>query len=63
MYYSKQRWNHEKCRFKYKELDDWISCKKGYKTNFWTCNCECDKSYKIGEYLNIKIAHEKTSFW
>ena len=34
MYYSKQRWNREKCRFKYKELDDWISCKKGYKTNF-----------------------------
>ena len=65
MYYSKQKWNHDKCRFKCKELDDFISCKKGYKTNFRTCNCECDKAYKIGEYLNIKKAFfkndEKTS--
>ena len=64
MYYSKQ-WNHDKCRFKCKELDDLISCKKGCKTNFRTCNCECDEAYKIGKYLNIKKgflkSDEKTS--
>ena len=65
MYYSKQKRNHDKCRFKCKELDDLISCKKGCKTNFRTCNCECDEAYKIGKYLNIKKgflkSDEKTS--
>ena len=28
MYYSKQKWNHDKCQFKCKELYDLISCKK-----------------------------------
>ena len=47
---SKQRWNEDKCRCKYKELIDKGVCDKGFIFN--SSNCECDKSCSTGEYLD-----------
>ena len=46
---SKQRWNEDKCRCECNELIDKGTCNKGY---VWNCECECDKSCSIGEYLD-----------
>ena len=51
---SKQKWNHDDCRCECRELDHWISCKKGFKWNPSTYDCECDKARKISEYLDTK---------
>ena len=40
--------------FKCKELDDWSSYKDGSMWNPSTCDCECNKAYKVDEYLDIK---------
>ena len=37
-----------------KELDDRSSCKDDYMWNPSTCGYECDKSFKVDEYLDIK---------
>ena len=50
---SKQKWSHNECRCKCKERDDWSSCKDDYTLNPSTCDCECNKTCKIGEYLDI----------
>ena len=55
---SKQKWNHNKCWCKHKELDDW-----SYMCNPSTCDCECNKACKIGEYLNIKNCPCKKRFF
>ena len=39
---------------KYKELIDKIVCNRGYIWNPINCECECDKSCDIGEYLDHK---------
>ena len=49
---SKQRWNKDKYRCGCKELIDKGVCDKGYFFNPSNCNCECDKSCGIGEYLD-----------
>ena len=49
---SKQRQNKDKCRCKYKELIDKGVCDKGFTWNPSNCECECDKSCSIGEYLD-----------
>ena len=49
---SKQRWNEDKCRCEYKELIDKDICDKGYVWNPTNCECECDKSCNINEYLD-----------
>ena len=50
---DKQRWNNDKCRCEYKELigkyDD------GFIWNPSICECECDKSCGVGEYLLCKL--------
>ena len=51
---SKQRWNEDKCRSQCKELIDEGVCNKGFIFNPSNCECECDKSYNIGEYLDNK---------
>ena len=51
---SNQKWNHDQCWCKCKQLDDWSSCKDVYMWNPRTCDCECNKACKIDEYLNIK---------
>ena len=50
---NKQRWNDDdKCRFECKELIDKGLCDKGFIWNPNNCECECNKSCDIGEYLD-----------
>ena len=51
---NKQRWNDDKCRYEYKELIGKGTCDKGFIWNPSNCECECDKSCYIGEYLDYK---------
>ena len=48
---NKQRLNNDKCRHEYKELIDKGMYDKGFIGNPSNCECECDKSCDIGEYL------------
>ena len=59
---AKQKWSHDKCQCECKELVNWSSCKNDYMMNLSTCNCECDKACKIGEYLDIKNCSCKKIF-
>ena len=43
-----------KCRCECKELIDKGVCDKGYAWNPSNCECECDKSYDVGEYLDYE---------
>ena len=45
-----QKWNHDGCWREYKESDDSSSCKDDYNG---MCDCECNKVFKIYEYLDI----------
>ena len=46
---------NKKCRCECREeLIDKQSCDKGFIWNPSNCNCECNKSYDIGEYLDYK---------
>ena len=36
-----------------KELDNWSSCEQDYMWNLSTCDCECNKAWKINEYLDV----------
>ena len=58
---SKQKLNRDECWCEFKELNDWGSCEKGYMWNPSTCDCECNKAYKIDEYLDIKNCSCKKS--
>ena len=49
---SKQRWNEDKCRCESKELIDKDVCGKYFIWNPSNCECKCDKSCDIGEYLD-----------
>ena len=49
---SKQRWSKDKCRCECKELIDKGVSDKGYFFNPRNCECECDKSCNVGEYLD-----------
>ena len=49
---NKQRSNDDKCRCECKELIDKGVCNKGFIWNL--CECECDKSCDIGEYLGYE---------
>ena len=51
---NKQRWNKDKCRGECKELIDKRVCKKGFIWNPGNCECECDKTCDIGEYLDCE---------
>ena len=52
---SRQIWNKDKCRCKFKEdLINKIVYDKGYIWNPSNCACECDKSCGIGQYLDNK---------
>ena len=48
----KQRRNEDKSRCECKELIDKGECNKGFIWNPSSCECECDKSCSIGEYLD-----------
>ena len=47
-------WNNDKCRCKCKELIDKGVCDKAFIQNPSNCECECDKSCNISEYLDSK---------
>ena len=52
--YNKQRWNEDKCGCEYREeLSDKDRCDKGFIWNpsNYNCQCECNKSCDIREYL------------
>ena len=49
---NKQRWNDDKYRWKSKELIDKVVCDEEYIWNPSNCECECDKSCDVGEYLH-----------
>ena len=44
--------NEDKCRCEWNELIDKGSCDKGFIQNSSNCECECDKSCYVGEYLD-----------
>ena len=47
-------WNNDKCRCKRKELIDKGLCDKGFIYNPSNCECGCDKSCDVGEYLDYE---------
>ena len=51
---NKQRWNDNKCWWVCKELIDNGACDKGHTWNPSNCECECDKSCNVGEYLDYE---------
>ena len=52
---NKQHWNDNNCRcIECEELIDKGVCDKGFISNLSNCECECDKSCDVGEYLGYK---------
>ena len=51
---NKQHWNKYKCRFECKELIDKGSFDKRFISNLSNCECQCDKSCNVGEYLDYE---------
>ena len=51
---NKKRWNNDKCRCESKELIHKGVCDKGCAWNPSNCECECDKSCDVGEYLEYE---------
>ena len=51
VYTNKQRWNNNKWRCECKELIGECSCDI---FNLSICECKCDKSCEVGEYLDYK---------
>ena len=58
---AKQKQNHDECQSECKELDDWSSCKDDYMCHLGTCGCECNKTCKTEEYLDIKNCSTEAS--
>ena len=50
----KQHWNNDKSRCECKEFIDSGIWDKGFIWNPINCECECDKSCNIGEYLDYE---------
>ena len=51
--------NEDKCRCEWNELIDKGSCDKGFIQNSSNCECECDKSCYVGEYLDYSNKKKK----
>ena len=47
-------WNEDKCKCEFKELIDKDVCDKGFIWNPSNCDCECDKSCDVAEYLDYE---------
>ena len=54
VFIDKQRWNEDKWRCEFKELIEKGVCDKGFVWNPSNCECECDKSCDVGEYLDYE---------
>ena len=48
---NKQKWNEDKNRCESKKVSDQGRWDKGFNSNPRRCDCECDKSCDVGEYL------------
>ena len=62
IYNSKQRWNKDECRCEFKALIDKGTCDKGFILNPSSCECECDKSCNIDEYLDYSSCKCRKTF-
>ena len=51
---NKQRWNNDKLKCESKELIDKGVYDKGFIWNPSDCECECDKSCDIGQYVDYE---------
>ena len=51
---NKQHWNKDKCRGVCKKWIDKERCDKGFILNPHNCDCECNKSCNVGEYLDYE---------
>ena len=51
---NKRRQNNDKYRCECKELIDKGICDKGFIWNLSICECECDTSCDVGEYLDYE---------
>ena len=51
---NKERRNDDKYRCECKELIDKGVCDKGFIWNLSNCECECDKSCDVDEYLDYE---------
>ena len=58
---NRKRWNEDKCRCECKELINKGICDTGYTGDPSNCECICDKSCSIGEYLDYKNCKCATS--
>ena len=54
VYHNKQRWNDDKSRCQCKELIDKGVWDREYALNLTNCECDCDKSCDVGEYLDYE---------
>ena len=52
--------NKDKCRCDCKKIIDERVCDKGFVWNPSNCECECDKSCDVGEYLDYSGCKCKT---
>ena len=57
---DRHSWNSDKFRYECKELTDKGKCGDGFIWNPRACECECDKSCNVGEYLDyVKCKYRK----
>ena len=59
---NKQHRNDDKCRCKCKELIDKCVCDRGYIWNPSNWQCECDKSWDVGGYLDYENFKRRKRF-
>ena len=62
---SKQGWNKDKCRCAWIERIDKGISDKGFIWNPSNCECECDNSWNVGEYVDYSDSkyRKKSSWW
>ena len=51
---NKQRWNNDECRYECEELINKRICDYRFIWNPSNYECECDRSYDVGDYLDYK---------
>ena len=51
---SRQKWKQDKCWCECKELDDWGSYENNFMGNPSSCDCECNKEFKLLKTYLVK---------
>ena len=54
VFHNKQHWKNDKCRYECKEMISKGISDKEFILNPSNCECECDKSWDLGEYLDYE---------